>query len=211
MKVFLIAMALIIGAGTVYSIGHEKKERVKMKDKILVVLADGFEEIEFTAPVDIWRRIQLNVVTAGLNSKKVTGSHGITIETDTTLKEVDLSQVKLVFLPGGMPGSKNLRESEFLMTVLNKIYNDGGIVSAICAAPIALGKAGLLKDKKATCYPGFEEMLGGASYTANRIEIDGRVITGKGPGVSFEFAAAVAGALGKKDAIEKTFEGMFVR
>lgn len=211
MKVFLIATALIICAATVYSIGHEKKERAKMKDKILVVLADGFEEIEFTAPVDIWRRIQLNVVTAGLNSKKVTGSHGIVIEADTTLKEVDLSQVKLVFLPGGMPGSRNLQESDFLMNVLNKVYNDGGITTAICAAPIALGRAGLLKGKKATCYPGFENMLDGASYTAARVEIDGRVITGKGPGVSFEFAAAVAAALGKKDAVEKTFEGMFVK
>ena len=206
-----MAVALIISAETVYSIGHGKKERSRMKDKIAVVLADGFEEIEFTAPVDIWRRLQLNVVTAGLNSKKVTGSHGIIVEADMLLKDVDLSQVKLIFLPGGMPGSKNLRDNDLLMDVLNKVYSDGGITAAICAAPIALGRAGLLKGKKATCYPGFEEMLEGADYTASRIEIDGRVITGKGPGVSFEFAAAVASALGKEEAVKKTFDGMFIR
>ncbi|OGV36926.1 MAG: hypothetical protein A2020_16610 [Lentisphaerae bacterium GWF2_45_14] len=182
-----------------------------MKNKIFVVLADGFEEIEFATPVDIWRRLQMEVVTAGLNSKKVTGSHGIIVEADSLLKDIDLSQVKLIFLPGGMPGSKNLRDSDLLMDVLNKTYADGGMTAAICAAPIALGRAGLLKGKKATCYPGFEDMLEGAEYTGSRIQIDGRVITGKGPGVSFEFAAAVASALGKEEALKKTFESMFVK
>jgi protein deglycase len=110
-----------------------------------------------------------------------------------------------------MPGSENLRGSDAVMDALKRMNAKGGIVCAICAAPIALGRAGLLQGKSATSYPGFNSRLEGANYTGSRVERDGNVITGKGAGASFEFAAVVAEALGKpKSDIKKLYDAMFV-
>jgi 4-methyl-5(b-hydroxyethyl)-thiazole monophosphate biosynthesis len=110
-----------------------------------------------------------------------------------------------------MPGSKNLRDSDVVMDFVKKVYASGNCAAAICAAPIALGRAGLLKGRKATCYPGFEDQLDCAEYTGARIECDDRVITAKGAGVAFEFAAKIAEVLGKKDIVKEVFDGMFAR
>jgi 4-methyl-5(b-hydroxyethyl)-thiazole monophosphate biosynthesis len=148
---------------------------------------------------------------AGLGSCEISGAHGISIETDCEIEDVEADDVALFVLPGGMPGSKNLRDSEAVIELAKKVHASGNYVAAICAAPIALGRAGLLKGRKATCFPGFENQLDCAEYTGLRIECDDRVITAKGAGVAFEFAAKLAEVLGKKETVKEVFDGMFAR
>lgn len=179
--------------------------------KILTVLADGFEEIEAVAVIDILRRLGVEVCTATLfGTNPVCGAHGMKISADIDLAQADASSFDAVFLPGGMPGSKNLRDSAVVIDLLHQMNEQGKVVSAICAAPIALAAAGLLKDRRFTMYPGFEAMLGGAKPTGTPAEIDGNIVTGKGPGCVFAFAKKLASALGLADDIAELYCGMFV-
>ena len=155
---------------------------------IAVLFANGFEEIEALTPVDILRRAGLKVVTVGVTGKTVTGSHGITYTADTTVADFPNEKIDLLILPGGMPGTKNLDENPFTDEILQKTQNDGGRISAICAAPMVLGKRGLLKNKRACCYPGFENYLIGASVTSNDVVTDGLITTARGMGVALDFS-----------------------
>ncbi len=182
-----------------------------MSKRIVVVLAEGFEEIEAIAPVDIWRRLGFEVVLAGLDSVRVTGAHRISIMCDVLLSEVEVVSVCAVFLPGGMPGSENLKNSDAVISFLRgAAANENVIIAAICAAPIVLGKAGIVDQKKITCYPGFEDQITAAKYTAALTEIDGRILTGKGPGAAFALARNVAEALGEGDEMDQLAKGMFI-
>jgi 4-methyl-5(b-hydroxyethyl)-thiazole monophosphate biosynthesis len=181
-----------------------------MAKRVLVVLAEGFEEIEAVIPIDVLRRLEFDVTVAGLIDSVVTGAHGLAFNADCMFDNVDAADFDAVLLPGGMPGSANLRDNISLGEFIIEMYDAGKLVTAICAAPIALGKAGILKGKKATCYPGFEDQLDCGEYTANRTEVAGNVITGKGPGAAFEFVVKVATALGKGVEVEKLYSGMFV-
>lgn len=178
--------------------------------KILVILADGFEEIEAITPIDVWRRLGIQVTVAGTDGKTIPGAHGVAFASDTKLSEIDASEYAAVFLPGGMPGSMNLRENPAVLAAVNAVYAGGGLATAICAAPIALAAAGVLSNKTVTAYPGFEDYLSMADYSGAMVETDGRIITGKGPGAAFEFAAAVAGKLGFAAAVENLYQKMFV-
>lgn len=178
--------------------------------KVLTILAEGFEETEAIIPVDVLRRLNVEVVTAGLTGEKITGAHNVAWEADTVLENTDITEFDAVILPGGMPGSANLRESDKVMEVLKKASEGGKLLCAICAAPIALGRAGLIKGKKVTAYPGFEKQLEGAEYTGNLVEKDGNVITGKGPGAAFKFAYTIAGALGLEKEAAELYPKMFV-
>lgn len=179
--------------------------------KVLVVLADGFEETEAVAPVDVLRRLEFDVLLAGLDSELVRGSHGIVVKADAKLEAVKPEDFDGLFLPGGMPGSNNLRNSDAVMEAVRKIFAKGGIVSAICAAPIALARAGVLEGRKATAYPGSDDKLDGAIYTGERVERDGALVTGKGAGTAFEFAAELAVALGKpRSDVRKLLDAMIV-
>ena len=159
-----------------------------MKHRVLVPLAHGFEEIEAVTIVDVLRRAGIDVTTVSVGTNPVTGSHNITIEADTRLDEVVVGDFNFMVLPGGMPGSQNLKESEKVISAIQDIYGRDGYVAAICAAPIVLGHAGVLKGKKATCYPGFESSLTGAEIMASPFIADGRVVTGKGPACAIPFA-----------------------
>ncbi len=160
---------------------------------VVVFLAQGFEEIEALATVDVLRRAGLEVVTVGVNGLSVTGSHGITVCADSaTVPPFD--QIQAVVLPGGMPGTTHLDESVLVDTCLQKISNDC-LRCAICAAPLVLGKRGLLRGKRATCYPGFESYLHGALIAGNAVETDGNYITAKGAGVAIDFALAIVAQL----------------
>ena len=183
-----------------------------MKAKsVLVLLADGFEEIEAVAPIDVLKRLGIDVTVAGLEKETVRGSHNIYIKADVKLSSVLVEDFDAIFLPGGMPGSENLRNSEAALEAIRKMDAKGGIVSAICAAPIALGKAGVIKGKKVTAYPGYNEKLEGATYTGNRSERDGNIVTGKGAGAAFDFAVELAVALGKpRGDVKKLMDAMFV-
>lgn len=171
--------------------------------KAIVFLAEGFEEMEALGTVDILRRGGIGVITVSItDDKTVKGAHGISITADATISSMDLGSADALILPGGMPGSSNLDASDVVKDAIMKQYKAGRIVAAICAAPMVLGGLGILEGRKVTCYPGFEEKLCGAQATGRDVEIDGNVITGRGPGLVMKFALALVEAL-KGDAAAK--------
>ena len=179
--------------------------------KVLLILAEGFEEIEALGTADILRRLNVNVVLAGLDSaEKVTGAHGMRIIPDALLNDITDDEFDAVILPGGMPGSANLDKSAVVTAVLAKAEKENKIISAICAAPFVLAKRGLLNGKTFTMYPGFDSELGGLTYTANPAEIDGSTVTGKGPGAFTDFARALAKLLGLENECKELYKGMFI-
>lgn len=172
---------------------------------IYVMLAEGFEEIEALTPVDILRRCKFGVTTVSYNrTEKVTGSHGITVTADTTIKELMKKppcDMQMVVFPGGMPGTMNLHQSEYTDKILCDAVAQSTYIGAICAAPMILGQRGLLNGKKACCYPGFEDKLLGAEVVTDPAVIDGKIITARGMGKALDFALALVEALcGKDDA-----------
>lgn len=168
---------------------------------VYVFLADGFEEIEALCPVDIMRRAGLSVVTVGISKKEIVGSHGITVIADITDSEIAFNEdVDLIFLPGGMPGTKNLDASSVVHKMIDIALEQDAYIAAICAAPMILGKRGLLLGKEAVCYPGFEEYLTGASVPEGKnIVLDGKIITAKGMGVATDFGLALTTILCGKE------------
>ena len=159
---------------------------------IYVFLATGFEDIEAIAPVDIMRRAGLKVQTVSITGEKVVMSaHGVGITSDLQLSDVDFSQAEMLVLPGGLPGSTNLDACKPLTSAIKHHFEAGGAIAAICAAPLVFGHLGLLEGRRATCYPGVEPELKGASYTAAIVERDGCIITGKGPAAAFEFGYTI--------------------
>ena len=155
---------------------------------IYVFLANGFEEIEALATVDILRRAELDVKTVGVGGKTVTGSHGIPVTADIEEKDVTTDDMELVVLPGGMPGTLNLEKSPIVMASVRYCLDNSIYVAAICAAPSVLGSLGLLQGKKAVCYPGFEEKLTGAQVLTVPVVTDGNITTARGVGAAIDFA-----------------------
>ena len=157
--------------------------------RIYVFLANGFEEIEALAPVDILRRGGQEVSTVSVSGTLwVESSHGITVKADMLFEECDLADADILMLPGGMPGSTNLKAHEGLCLALLSHAERSGRIGAICAAPMVLGSLGLLKGRRATCSPGFEVYLDGAEYTRELVTLDGNIITGEGPGATLPYA-----------------------
>ena len=157
--------------------------------KAAVFFADGFEEVEALTPVDMLRRAGVEVtMVAMLGKTAVTGSHGITVKADILFEDADFDDTDLFVLPGGMPGTTHLKESEPLLELLVKAAGDGKLVSAICAAPTVLGKAGLLKGRTATCYPGCEDGLTGAVLSTESVVVDGNIVTSRGAGTAMPFS-----------------------
>ena len=156
--------------------------------KIAIFLADGFEEVEAFAPVDILRRGGLEVSMVSIMGRKtVNGSHGINTEADLLLEELDFADMDMLILPGGKQGTENLRSCTLLHEKLREFDAAGKYIAAICAAPTVFGKLGLLKGKKATCYGGMEGMLEGAEALTDPVVVDGHIITSRGMGTSIAF------------------------
>lgn len=161
-------------------------------EKIAVQIASGFEEIEAISIIDVLRRAEFEVVVVSTTgSIEVTGSHNITIKTDALFETINYAEIDMIVLPGGMPGANNLKNHKKLQDQILDFHANGKPLGAICAAPLVLGSLGVLKNKKATCYPGFEDQLTGATVTGKNVEISDKVITGKGAGVAIEFALGV--------------------
>ena len=159
---------------------------------IYVFLAEGFEEIEALTPVDVLRRAGLNVETVSvMDEREVIGAHGVPVVADILFEEVNEADAEMLVLPGGMPGASNLDEHEGLSELIHLFASEGRALAAICAAPMVLGKRGVLDGRRATCYPGFESYLDGAEYTGSLVETDGNIITGKGPGAAMDFAFTI--------------------
>ena len=170
---------------------------------IIVLLADGFEEIEALTPVDMLRRAGLEVVTVGIGAHRAVGSHGIEVVCDALPEDIDLSRVDMAIFPGGMPGSLNLDASPFTDEVISAVTKRGGRLAAICAAPLVLGRRGLLEGKEAICYPGFEGELKGARISKRSVVTDGNITTAKGMGVALEFSKELISlTVGKDKAAE---------
>ena len=159
---------------------------------IYVFLATGFEDIEALAPVDIMRRAGLPVETVSVTGAEIVESaHAVGIKADRLLADIDFGKADMIVLPGGLPGSTNLDACTPLTKAIASHFAAGKPIAAICAAPLVFGHLGILKGKKATCYPGVEGELAGATYTAAIVEQDGNIITGKGPAAAFEFGYTI--------------------
>lgn len=158
---------------------------------IYMFLADGMEEIEALCPLDLARRAGLEIKTVGVSGRTITGSHGITVTADLTLDEYTGKDAEMIFLPGGMPGTLNLAASDAVRNAVLSVNEQGGYLAAICAAPSILGDMGLLRDKEAICYPGFEERLVGAKISDRRVVLDGKILTAAGMGVATEMGLAI--------------------
>lgn len=176
-----------------------------------VFFADGFEEMEALASVDILRRADITVQTVSVtDSLTVTGAHNVPIVCDVLINEHDFSDAILVLLPGGLPGATTLNECEPLKQLIVTMAAEGKAVAAICAAPMVLGGLGLLAGRKATCYPGFDVYLKGATYTGHMTEVDGNFITGKGPGAAICFALTVVDYLLGADKVAELKQAMCI-
>ena len=161
-------------------------------NQIIVHLAEGFEEIEAVTIIDVLRRAGLDVITVSVTGNRVVkGSHQIEIKADLLYEEVDYSKGEMIILPGGMPGSKNLNEHEGLKSQIVKYNVDGKYIAAICAAPIVLGGLGILKGKRAVCYPGYEAHLIGAEVKSVSYFVDNNIITGRGIGAALRFSLEI--------------------
>ena len=160
--------------------------------KVYVFLADGFETVEALAPVDVMRRAGLDVVTVSIMGRKeVLSAQNVTVAADELYENLAFADADALVLPGGGVGTDNLSAHESLRAQLVDACSRGILVAAICAAPMVFGRIGILKGRKATCYPGCEGDLFDAEYTAASVEQDGNIITACGPGASFDFGFAI--------------------
>jgi 4-methyl-5(b-hydroxyethyl)-thiazole monophosphate biosynthesis len=160
--------------------------------KVYIFLANGFEEIEGLTVVDLLRRANIDITMVSITGDLfVTGSHQIVIKADALFEKVDYADADMLVLPGGMPGTQHLSGHEGLDELLRNFNSKGKKISAICAAPSVLGSKGLLKGKKATCYPGYEDALLGAHIKNDAVVIDGNFTTSRGLGTAIDFSLAL--------------------
>lgn len=162
-------------------------------------LADGFEEIEALATIDILRRADIPVTTVGVDGDVICGAHDICVTADMPIGDFEFDEDTLgVILPGGMPGVKNLFADETVRQAVSYCQSRGLYLCAICAAPSILGRMGVLDGKKATCFPGFEEELKGAEVTGEKVVVDGNIITAKGAGCALDFGFTIVSQIQSK-------------
>ncbi len=175
--------------------------------KVCVLLADGFEEVEGLTPVDYLRRAGLEVRVAGVTGRDVTGGHDIRIDTDLTLDELD-EDFDAIVVPGGGKGSENIAASADAVALIKRHFAAGKLVAAICAAPAVVlhGACGLLSGRRFTCFPGLERNVRGATFVAERVVVDGNLITARAAGCAGEFSRAIIASLLGQTAADKLAE-----
>ena len=178
--------------------------------KVYVFLADGFEDVEALIPIDVLRRGGVEVVTVSTTDfPLVESAHGVNIEADLQFEQCDFADADLLMLPGGMPGASNLYAHEGVCKAVCDQVAAGKKVSAICAAPaVVLAPLGLLEGKRATCYPGFEQALEGATYTGDLVTVDGIITTAEGPAAAFPYAYELLSQLVSQEVSDQVAEGM---
>jgi protein deglycase len=177
---------------------------------VIVPLAEGFEEIEAVTIIDVLRRAGVLVTAVYLKKNPVIGSHAISVTADKNIDDIQASDFDSIVLPGGMPGSSNLKDDPRVVSLIRDFNGAGKITAALCAAPLVLGHAGVLKGKRATCFPGFEEQMTGATPVPDPVVRDGIIITGRGPGCAVPFALELVAALVGKEKAESVKENMQV-
>lgn len=177
---------------------------------VYMLLANGFEEVEALAPLDFLRRAGVAIKTVSIGAQVVLGAHKIPVTADLSVDEVDFSDATMLILPGGMPGTTNLDAFPAMTDILRTVYDKGGYLAAICAAPLILGKRGYLKGKEAICYPGFESDLIEATLSDKPVVVDGHVVTARSAGVAWEFGYRLAELLAGKETSESVRKGLFL-
>lgn len=172
--------------------------------QILFLMADGFEETEFVTPFDYWQRAGFQVALASVSGNMaVTGAHGLKIQADFALSGLDTSMFDGICLPGGGPGVRNLKASADVEKVICDFNDQDKWIFAICAAPLVLSKAGILVDRKVTCFPGCEAELVCNEFSEDRVVVDGNIVTSRGAGTAEEFAFACIAQVGGTELAEK--------
>lgn len=178
-----------------------------MSKKVAILLAPGFEEVEAITPIDFLRRAGIEVIVTGIGGMEIEGAHGITVKADKTINEVS-SDLDGIIIPGGMPGSTNVADSDKAIRIIQEINSAGKLVAAICAAPaVVLTKAGILDGKKVTCYPSFETHFTNSIHVIERVVVDGNIITSQGPGTAAEFSLKIVEILAGKIESDRLFSG----
>lgn len=178
--------------------------------KVVVFFAKGYEEIEALTVVDVLRRGKIEVMMAGIEEKVVASARNIKVQMDVLAEELDYTQVDMLVIPGGLGGVERLIQSEFVGDKIKEMVKADKYIAAICAGPSVLGKLGILKGQKATCYPGFENELAGAILTEERVVKSNKFITGVGAGASLEFAFILLEILKGKEITEDIKKAMIV-
>jgi 4-methyl-5(b-hydroxyethyl)-thiazole monophosphate biosynthesis len=164
-------------------------------EKVLTILAPGFEETEAVTVIDLLRRAEINVTVCGLNNLQITGSHSISIICDNLLDEIDSMDFNCLFLPGGQPGTNNLKQDKRVLKIVREFHRDKKLITAICAAPTVLHAASILKDVRVTSYPLEKDVFTSSRYSNENIVEDGKIITSRGVGTAIEFALHLIGVL----------------
>lgn len=179
---------------------------------VYMLLGTGFEETEAVAPLDLLRRAGVQVLTVGVNGKHIAGSHGIVVEADITIGEMDLTNMEMIIIPGGLGGVASLRASEAALAALRFGWENGKYVAAICAGPTILADMGITDGLRATCYPGHEKYMGSAKMQENAAVVtDGKLITGTSAGCAIPFGLALVEALKGKEAAETVKKQIVIR
>lgn len=178
---------------------------------VYVLLGTGFEEVEALTPVDLLRRAGISVLTVGVSGRTVTGGHGIKLEADVSLEEVDLTRMDMIVLPGGLGGVASLRESRMALDAVRFAWENGKFVAAICAAPTILGELGITDGHQAVCYPGCEDGMGSAHVLTLPTVTDGKLITGASAGCAVPFSLALITALRGGDAAKTVADQIVIR
>lgn len=179
---------------------------------VYVLLGTGFEEVEAIAPVDLMRRAGIDVLTVGVTGKTVYGSHNIGIEADITIEQMDLTDLEMIVLPGGLGGVASARASQSALDALSFAWENGKFVAAICAGPTVLADLHITDGRKATCYPGCEGGMGSAEMAQNASCVrDGNLITGTSAGCAVSFGLTLIEALKGKEAADKVAKQIVIR
>ncbi len=179
---------------------------------VYVFLANGFEMTEALVPVDMMRRAGIDVITAAVGgSKTVVSSHRVPVAADSLAEEIDYDGAEAVVLPGGQPGADNLYASAVVKRAVTGAYERGAVIGAICAAPYIFGRLGILRGRRAVCFPGYERELAGADVVDAPSVTDGRVITAKAAGCAYHFGYSLISALRGEDAARRVADSMFCR
>ena len=175
---------------------------------VYIILGTGFEEIEAVAPCDILRRGGVQVQFAGIGGKRITGGNGITVQADCAVEDMDMEQLEMIVLPGGMGGVRSILSSEPAMEAVTKAYEQGKLVAAICAAPSILAKLHITDGKHAVVYPGMESEMGSAIMEDVNAVRDGNVLTGRAPGAAMDFGYLLLQALKGEETAQRVRAGM---
>jgi len=178
---------------------------------VYMLLGTGFEETEAIAPLDLLRRAGVSVATVGLNGKIIYGSHGIGVEADLQIEELDLTDLEMIILPGGLGGVASIKASPAALDAVRFAWENGKFVAAICAGPTILAQLGITDGKQATCYPGCEAQMGSAVMVQAAAVTDGKVITGTSAGCAVPFGLALIAALKGNEEADRIARQIVIR